>query len=432
MKPTDENQQAGRKPPQRVNLSRHAIDAIPVPATGRVYVFDAQTPGLAVCRTSTGATSFYRVGRINGRPVRIRIAGFPEISVEKARRRCAELSLAIANGQNPHRVKQAAREETTLGQLFNWFMETHSRPKKRTADDDQKQFDRYLKPWAGRQLSTIDTGAVRALHARIGTEHGKYSANRLLALLHAMFRLAVIDKIMRENPAAGISKFPEESRERFLSPEEMPKFMAALEAEPDTGIRDALKMCLWTGARKSNVLAARWDEIDLRGAVWTIPAGKAKAGKSYSIPLSPVLVELLQQRRAATDKGCPWVFPSSGKTGHLVEIKAAWKAILARAGLENLRVHDLRRTAGSWMAAAGTSLPVIGKTLGHSSQAATAVYARLALDPVRLALNQAVAAMQEAATLPPDAPAPPEPAAPLALPALPGPAADQQQEGGAA
>jgi integrase len=87
------------------------------------------------------------------------------------------------------------------------------------------------------------------------------------------------------------------------------------------------------------------------------------------------------------------VFPGRGKTGHLVEPKTAWARILKRAGLQNLRLHDLRRTLGSWQAATGASLPIIGKSLGHKSLAATQVYARLNLDPVRAAVNTATDAM---------------------------------------
>jgi integrase len=109
------------------------------------------------------------------------------------------------------------------------------------------------------------------------------------------------------------------------------------------------------------------------------------------VALSPIVLRLLENRKA-TSTG-EWVFPGRGRTGHLVEPKSAWKRILKRAGLQDLRLHDLRRTLGSWQAATGASLPIIGKTLGHKSLSTTQIYARLNLDPVRLAVNTATDAM---------------------------------------
>ena len=118
-----------------------------------------------------------------------------------------------------------------------------------------------------------------------------------------------------------------------------------------------------------------------------------------TVALSPKAIEILERRKDASNGG-EWVFPGLGSTGHLVEPKAAWQRICKRAGIEDLRIHDLRRTLGSWQAATGASLPVIGKSLGHKSLGATQVYARLNIDPVRIAVNRAVDAMMLAANEP--------------------------------
>lgn len=125
--------------------------------------------------------------------------------------------------------------------------------------------------------------------------------------------------------------------------------------------------------------------------MWTIPAAKAKAGEVIRIPLSSVALQILENRKLTS--ASEWVFPGRGKSGHLEEPKTAWKRILKRAELTDLRLHDLRRTLGSWQAATGASLPIIGKSLGHKSLAATQIYARLDLDPVRAAVNKATSAM---------------------------------------
>ena len=121
-----------------------------------------------------------------------------------------------------------------------------------------------------------------------------------------------------------------------------------------------------------------------------------KNNRPYVIPLTPEAVKILKDRRRARLNNNPWVFPSHGKSGHVEDLKSRWKELLTRAKITELRIHDLRRTQGSWQAGAGVSLQVIGKALGHSSLAATQVYAQLNLDPVRVAMTSANAAMMAA------------------------------------
>ena len=146
-------------------------------------------------------------------------------------------------------------------------------------------------------------------------------------------------------------------------------------------MRDYIMLSLLTGARRSNVLAMAWAEINLDRATWTIPGSKAKAKDNITVPLTTAAIEVLQARAEATGAQ-GWVFPGAGKTGHLVEPKKGWQRLLQRAGIEDLRLHDLRRSLASFQIDAGVSLAVIGKGLGHYSQQTTAVYARLAQDPV--------------------------------------------------
>src|SRR5262249_52645918 len=157
---------------------------------------------------------------------------------------------------------------------------------------------------------------------------------------------------------------------------ELPKFFAALAEEPNTLIRDFILIAILTGARRSNVQAMAWDDVNLVGGTWTIP--QTKTGDPLTVHLPPPAGKILTTRFANRDSS-PFVFPGWGKTGHLMEPKTAWKNILDRAGINDLRVHDLRRTLGSWQAAGGASLPIIGKSLGHKNQRTTQIYARLNL-----------------------------------------------------
>jgi integrase len=173
----------------------------------------------------------------------------------------------------------------------------------------------------------------------------------------------------------------------------MKSFFAALAAEPNATLRDLLTTALLTGARKSNVMAMRWDAIDFQTNLWRIP--ETKSGKPVVVPLVAPLVRLLQTRRE-TANGSAFVFPGRGKTGHITEVKSAWKRIVNAAKLTDCRPHDLRRTLASWMAIGGTGLPIVGALLGHSQPSTTQIYARLSIDPVRIAAESATDAIMQA------------------------------------
>lgn len=148
--------------------------------------------------------------------------------------------------------------------------------------------------------------------------------------------------------------------------------------------RDFFWMCLFTGARKGNVLRMRWQQLDLSLCLWQIPADEFKNGEDHCLPLSAGAMAILQRREGVHPV---WVFPGDGPRGHLVEAKRAWERIKRRSGLTDVTIHDLRRTVGSYMAINGVDLVTIKETLGHKDLRSTLVYARLNLAPVKLALE---------------------------------------------
>lgn len=165
--------------------------------------------------------------------------------------------------------------------------------------------------------------------------------------------------------------------------------------EPNETIRDYVLISLLTGARRTNVLEMRWQDVSFERAEWRI--GMTKNGTPQTVTLSPEALEVLRNRKP--QEGAVFVFSGTGKQGHLAEPKKGWTRILERAGIADLRIHDLRRTLGSWQAKTGASLAIIGKSLNHKNQSTTAIYARLDLDPVRQPVNTATSAMMAAAGL---------------------------------
>ena len=249
--------------------------------------------------------------------------------------------------------------------------------------------NKYLSHWFQRKISSIERPEVERLHAKIGKENGLYQADRLLERIRSIFNKAIEWGWKGQNPAMGIKKFREQSRDRFLQPDELPRFFEALANEPNEAARDFFMISLLTGARKSNTLAMMWKDISFQSATWRIE--ETKNADPLTVHLPQQAVEVLIERKLNSDS--PYVFEGTGKNGHLADPKKAWTRILQEAGIENLRIHDLRRTLGSYQAATGANGYIIGKSLGHRSQQSTAIYARLNLDPVRESVDKATELM---------------------------------------
>ena len=375
----------------KLNFTKAAIERLPLPANGWQYHYDTKIRGLAVGVSHTGAKSFVVYRKVNGKPERITLGRYPDLTIEQARGKAAEVNAAIARGENPADKRRLARAEMTLGELFTEYLERYARVHKKTWQKDVSMFRLYLSPWANRKLSTIHKTDVGALHTRVGKEHGHCGANRMLELLQVMLNKGMEWGWDGPNLARGVKAFQEKPRDRFLQADELPRFFEALAEEPNDTIRDYFLISLLTGARRSNVLSMRWEDMNLERGEWRIP--ETKNGTPQTVTLSPEAIVILTNRKKPTG----YVFPDTGKRGHLVEPKKGWARILKRAGIEDLRIHDLRRTLGSWQAKAGASLAIIGKSLNHKSVSTTAIYARLDLDPVRGSVNTATANMLAAA-----------------------------------
>jgi len=259
--------------------------------------------------------------------------------------------------------------------------------------------------WERRKLSSIESGEVRRLMNALKDGIGVHTANRTLELLRAVYNKVIAWKLYSgENPCHGLEKFKMKSRERFLTGEELPHFFKALSQTENKDFRDFVLLSLTTGARKANVLAIKWGDIDFDNLIWTVPGEFSKNGDPLTLPLTSAAVEVLEERKAMREKQndlkepkeelSEWVFPAVRSTsGHMENPKKHWAALLQSAGLKNLRLHDLRRSLGSWAAMSGASLAIIGRALGHKSVDATQIYARLQVDPVRAAMELATSEM---------------------------------------
>lgn len=408
----------------KFNFTKSALDNLPIPETGKRSTYhDIKATGLQLRVTSSGVKTFSLFRRVKGgEPERLTLGRYPDMTIEQARKLSAQYNLAIESGDNPAQTKRKARKdaegELTLRQAFDRYVSDYLIPhSKRTVTDLQDNFARYLgevpegvkkthgkertKPacavnWEKRKLSDIEPGDVRRLMNALKDGIGVHTANRTLELLRAVYNKVIAWKLYTgENPCHGLEKFKMQTRERFLTGEELPRFFEALGQTESKDFRDFIMLCLTTGARKANVLAMKWGDISSDNWIWTVPGEFSKNGDPLTLPLTTAAVDVLEERKGLKSE---WVFPAArSASGHMESPKKHWAALLQATGLENLRLHDLRRSLGSWAAMSGASLPIIGRALGHKSVEATQIYARLQVDPVRAAMELATSQMLDKA-----------------------------------
>ena len=403
--------------PERVKFTGAEIKALekPTAAGARRVVYDMLVPKLAIRITAADTRTFYVVKRDGSAMSWVKLGTFPDMTVEKARKAAERVLGDFAEGLNPAAAKRAERQKQTFGQAYEQYWTLHVEPRGvKSSEEIRSMWQRCLGPlpdepakkhgrkrakheagvdWSGRKLDAIDNHSVRTLHADIGRTH-RTMANRVVELGSAIYNNAIKHGYAGGNPFSGIEPFKEAKRDRFIQAGELPRFFTALASDTSQDFQHFALLSLLTGARRNNVLAMRWQDIDPHTATWRIPGEVAKNDEPQVVALVPEAIEILKTR-GLRDTG--FVFAAASKTGYMTPPKKRWRALLARAGVSDLRIHDLRRSLGSWQAISGASLAIIGKSLGHRSADATMIYARLSLDPVRASVATATSAMLEAA-----------------------------------
>jgi len=378
-----------------MKLTKKLIDAAKPPASGQVFLRDDSLRGFAV-RITKGSTTFILETAIHGRVRRMSLGRYGALTLDEARQLAREKMVDIAHGKDPVAERQQRRQAPTWSELETMYLARHA-PRKKSAIDDIGLLNHHLAAWRPRTLASITREDVARLHAQMGTQPSRVirpgrpvstpiprTANKMLSLVRSMFNLAEDWGLYTGvNPCTRIKKFPEVSRDRFVTPDELPKLWAALGEDPNPFVRVAFLVSLLTGARRSEVLTMKWADVDFAQGTWRIE--QTKANRVHLLPLPIAVIREIQ--KLPRMQGNEFIFCGRWGRHHLVNITKPWARIRKAAGLNDVRVHDLRRTLGSWLVAAGASLPLIGKALNHSSASTTQVYARLQLEPVRLALE---------------------------------------------
>jgi integrase len=327
------------------------------------------------------------------RSVKIGRFGERQWNTDTARLEAQELRLQIDKGGDPAGERKGAKKAPTFDDLCERYLEDHADAKKRTADQDRALIKTYLKPaWGKKKANHIGRHDVEQLHRKISTTSlrkrkgrkpgSPIQANRMLALVHKMFALAVRWKIVETNPAEGVEKNREHRRERYLDADERKRLDGVLATYDNSDAVDAVRLALLTGARRGEILGARFDQFDLKGGVWSKPASTTKQQRPHRVPLSREVVRIVKERAKARGKAAT-LFDEEA-----FDLRDHWDAILKGAEIKNLRFHDLRHDFASRLVSRGRSLPLVGALLGHSDPRTTQRYAHLFDEPMREAVEE--------------------------------------------
>jgi integrase len=370
-------------------LTKRIIDAKKYEGTGdsKCIIWDSELTGLGLRVYPSAKKSFVLSYRQNGRKRLYTIGKYGVFTIDEARDEAVNYLANINHGEDPVEERRKKFRAQTMNELFEIYMERHAKAHKKSWKEDQKRINNRLLPeWGNHQIDAITKNDIAFLHNKIGMK-APYEANRVLALISKIFEMAITWGIIDENkvnPARRIKKFKEAKRDRWVTEQEMPELMKAIKQDTNVYARYAILMYLLTGMRKNELLQVKWTDIN-----WTrkeIRLGDTKAGRIHYVPISSVAEEILKEIPQMV--GCPYVFAGrDGGDTYLININKPWLRIRNVAQMEDVRLHDLRRTVGSWLAQSGHSLQLIGKVLNHSNEATTKVYAHLQDDDARRALE---------------------------------------------
>lgn len=403
-------------------LTDTIVKGLEAPPSGNKIHYDAEMKGFGIRVTANGAKSFILNYRTNGgRERRFTIGAYPAWKVAAARAEAAELRKRVDRGEDPLAEIEADRNAKTVRDLCERFTKDHL-PKTRPNTESGYRIiiDREILPeLQHRKVADVTFSDIDELHRKITKRGATYQANRTVAVLSKMFSLAIRWEWRTDNPCRGVEKNQEVKRHRYLSPAELGQLTGALTGLADQQGADIIRLLLLTGARRGEVLAAKWEQFDIEAGVWTKPGSTTKQKTLHRVPLSAPARLLLANLRAKAGDDAEYVFPSRrasttseaakgsrGKSGPRVDIKRAWRQVCIDAGITearqikgrtgkvrtvvepSARIHDLRHTYASMLASAGMSLPIIGALLGHSQPSTTARYSHLMDDPLRQATER--------------------------------------------
>ena len=377
-------------------ITKRTVDALKPHERERV-VWDDDLKGFGVRVHPSGRKVFIVKTRYRGRIIKMTIGPHGAVSPTYARVRAAEIITDARAGKNPAGRKSGASTMHALGKRFlEDYVPVHCKPS--TAEEYRRSIKLFIDPKIGKlRVPDVQRSDIAALHHEM--RETPYQANRTLGVLSKIFNLAELWELRPDgsNPCRHVKRFKEKKRERFLSDEEYRRLGATLrDIEADSSETAAaiaaIRLLMLTGCRLSEIQKLQWEHVDLNAGELRLPDTKTGA---KVVHLGDPAIAVLRGIQRQDDN--PWVIAGRKPGSHLTDLQHPWRRIRARAGLEDVRIHDLRHSFASGGLLVGEGLPMIGKLLGHTQVQTTARYAHLANDPVKSAANRIASRIAEVA-----------------------------------
>ncbi len=364
------------------------------PRAQRYRLNDSLVPGLALLVLPSGQRTYYLRHRVDGAQRELKLGTPSELSPDQARALAREALAQVRAGGDPAEERRLRREAPTIETLAARHLQAHA-SRKRSGRNDEILWRRHLLPAFGRmKVAALTRERVREWHA---AHPMPTTANRALEVLGVAMNLAEEWgwRPIGSNPARGVKAHKEQERRRYLSADELARLRVALAQWEEAGqlairwrFTQLVRLLLLTGARLREVMCAEWSWIDWERSVLRVPAERGKTGAS-EVQLSERAMSILrdlQAAEAAMGSRCAAVIAGDDRSGPLVGYRRMWQALLAQAGITDLRIHDLRHSFASYALSGGQTLGVVGQLLGHRSTQTTTRYAHLIDDAARAAV----------------------------------------------
>lgn len=360
-------------------------------------LWDSEVSGFHVVTTPSGKRSYkFQYRTLEGAQGKLTIGSFPSMTVDEARKIVRQHRVEVDKGGHPSLMRKQSRKQSTLADFVSYYCEEYG-PQKglqpSTVRDAERVLCRYALPKYGRcKVTDLRPRDVMEMVAEARDAGSVAQANRLRAALSKVFNLAMRDiEGMNINPASKVEKYPENIRTARLSSEEVRRLLNACDDYPDQEVSNAFRLLLFTGARKNEVLKADWSQFDLQSGIWTKPAGHVKTNRTHILSLEPETIALLEQMYAV--RRSDFLFPGGVEGKARYDLKGPWKTIRDAAGLQQYRIHDLRRTLASFMISTNSDIATVGRALGHTQAQTTQRYASMFPSVQREGTARAVRAM---------------------------------------
>jgi integrase len=377
-------------------LTKRYVEALPTKIES-YFEWDDEVKGFGVRVMPSGTRTYQVQYRKGGRTRRASIGRHGSVTPDQARTRAKELLGLVASGDDPVEEISQHRRAPSVSALCERFFETHvmERCKPSTQGEYRRCIDRFIKPALGSfkvvDVARKDIAALQHKHRAI-----PYQANRTLGVLSKMFNLAEVWGLRPDgsNPCRHVPKFRERKRERYLSREELQRLgetfsACARDGSESIHVIAAFRLLILTGCRLSEIQKLKWDYIKQGGI--ELPDSKTGARR---IPLPPSAHNVIAALPKLPEN--PYVIVGHVSGQHITDLQHPWRRIRARAGLDDVRIHDLRHTYASNAVSEGMPIQMVGRLLGHTQLQTTMRYAHLADDPVRRAADANAAALEAA------------------------------------